>query len=91
MPLADKLSAASQKYMHDLTTCKLGALVSNKAISKKDRDALTQVLSVSDRNDPSYIPHLTLADLLREEGYDVSSSGISRHRGGKCSCRRLGN
>jgi hypothetical protein len=90
MPLADKLASASKKYMNDLTTCKLVALTSNQELSKKDRDALSQVIDLTNREDPRYIPHQTLADLLREEGYDVSASAISRHRGGNCSCRRLG-
>jgi Ca2+-binding EF-hand superfamily protein len=89
MPLADKLTTASQKYMSDLTTCKFAALTSSKELSKKDRDALAQVINLTDRNDHRFIPHQTLADLLRGEGYDVSASAISRHRGGNCSCRRL--
>jgi Ca2+-binding EF-hand superfamily protein len=90
MPLADKLATASQKYKSDLTTCKFAALTSNKELSKKDREALAQVVNLTDRDDHRYIPHQTLADLLRGEGYDVSASAISRHRGGNCSCRRLG-
>jgi Ca2+-binding EF-hand superfamily protein len=90
MPLADKLTTASQKYMSDLTTCKFAALTSIKDISKKDKEALAQVINLTDRNDHRYIPHQTLADLLRSEGYDVSASAISRHRKGNCSCRRLG-
>jgi hypothetical protein len=89
MPLAEKLATASQKYMSDLTTCKFAALTSDKELSKKDRDALAQVINLTDRNDHRFIPHQTLADLLRGEGYDVSASAISRHRGGNCSCRRL--
>jgi Ca2+-binding EF-hand superfamily protein len=89
MALAEKLATASQKYMSDLTTCKFAALTSNKELSKKDREALNEVISLTDRNDHRFIPHQTLADLLRSEGYDVSPSVISRHRGGKCSCRRL--
>jgi Ca2+-binding EF-hand superfamily protein len=90
MPLADKLATASQKYISDLTTCKFAALASNKELSKKDKEALAQVINLTDRDDYRYIPHQTLADLLRGEGYDVSASAISRHRGGNCSCRRLG-
>lgn len=90
MALAEKLATASQKYMSDLTTCKFAALTSNKELSKKDKEALDQVINLTDRNDHRYIPHQTLADLLRSEGHDVSASAISRHRKGNCSCRRLG-
>jgi hypothetical protein len=90
MPLADKLATASQKYISDLTTCKFAALTSSQELSKKDRDALAEVINLTNREDHRYIPHQTLADLLRGEGYDVSASAISRHRGGNCSCRRLG-
>ena len=88
MPLADKLSAASDTYRKDKTTCKLVALTLNPQIPKKDRDALAEVIDLPE-NSEGYIPNSTLATLLKEEGYDISASAVDRHRGNKCSCRRL--
>lgn len=88
MPLADKLSSASHEYLRDKTTCKLIALTLNPEIPKKDRDALAAVIDLTE-NDEGYIPNSTLAVLLKEEGYDISASSVDRHRGNKCSCRRL--
>jgi hypothetical protein len=89
MPLADKLNTASQEYKKNQTTCKLVALTQNQDVPKKDRDALTEVINLTE-NDPGYIPNSRLAKLLNEEGYDISASAVDRHRGGKCSCRRIG-
>jgi hypothetical protein len=52
-------------------------------------DALAEVINLTE-NDEGFIPNSRLAVLLNEEGYDVSASSVDRHRGGKCSCRRIG-
>ena len=89
MPLADKLSSASKDHVRSITTCKLVALTLNSSIPKKDRDALSEVINLTE-HEPGYIPNSRLATLLQEEGYDISASAVDRHRGGTCSCRRLG-
>jgi hypothetical protein len=89
MPLADKLTTASQEYKKNQTTCKLVALTQDQKIPKRDRDALAEVINLTE-NDEGFIPNSRLAVLLNEEGYDVSASSVDRHRGGKCSCRRIG-
>ena len=88
MPLADKLSAAYETYRKDNTTCKLVALTLDPKIPKKDRDALAEVIDLPEHAE-GYIPNSMLAVLLKEEGYDISASSVDRHRGNKCSCRRL--
>lgn len=88
MPLADKLSTASEDYRKGKTTCKLAALTLDPKIPRKDRDALAEVIDLTE-NEDGFIPNSTLAVLLKEEGYDISASSVDRHRGGKCSCRRL--
>jgi hypothetical protein len=88
MPLADKLSSASKEYMQSLTTCKLVALTLDISISKKDRDALAEAIDLTE-HDLGYIPNSKWAVLLTAEGYDISASAVDRHRGGRCSCRRL--
>ena len=88
MPLADKLSEASEAYRKDKSTCKLIALTLDPKVPKKDREALAAVIDIPLDAD-GYIPNSTLAALLKEEGYDISASAVDRHRGNKCSCRRL--
>lgn len=90
MPLADKLSVASETYLKSKTTCKLIALTLDTKVPKKDREALAAVIELP-MHAEGYIPNSTLAALLREEGYDISTSAVDRHRGNKCSCRRLVN
>lgn len=88
MALADKLSQAHEDYQQARTTCKLVALTLDPKVPKKDRDALSEVIDLTE-NDEGFIPNSTLASLLKEEGYDISASAVDRHRGNKCSCRRL--
>ena len=88
MPLAAKLSNASVKYTQEISTCKLVALTLNPSIPKADREALASVINLTPE-DIGFIPNSQLASLLRAEGYDISASAVDRHRGGKCSCRRL--
>lgn len=88
MPLAEKLSLAHKEHMQSLTTCKLVALTLDTSIPKKDRDALSEVINLTE-HDLGYIPNSKLSVLLKSEGYDISASAVDRHRGGSCSCRRL--
>lgn len=88
MPLADKLQVAYETYRKDKTTCKLAALTVDPSIPKKDRDALAEVIDLPE-NAEGFIPNSTLATILKEEGYDISASSVDRHRGNRCSCRRL--
>lgn len=87
MPLAEKLQKASTDHRVAASTCKLMSLTINPEIPKKDREALLSILDLLP-NEDGYIPNARLAVLLREEGYDISSSAVDRHRGNKCSCRR---
>jgi hypothetical protein len=88
MPLADKLQKASADHRVAVSTCKLMSLTINPKIAKKDREALLSIVDLLPDED-GYIPNSQLAALLREEGYDISPSAVDRHRGNKCSCRRL--
>lgn len=88
MPLADKLSSASKEYRQAITTCKLVALTIDSSIPKKDREALSEAINLTE-HEQGFIPNSKLAKLLKEEGYDISASAVDRHRGGTCSCRRL--
>lgn len=88
MPLADRLSAASNNYRTGKTACKLHYLTIDPKVPQKDREALAAVIDLKE-NDEGYIPNSTLATLLNEEGYDISASSVDRHRGNRCSCRRL--
>jgi hypothetical protein len=88
MPLMQKLASASEAYKQEISTCKLVALTKDPRVPKKDQEAIKSVIDLKP-NDDGFIPNSHLAALLRAEGYDVSASAVDRHRGNKCSCRRL--
>lgn len=85
MSLADKLGSASEKAKN--LKCKIGVLISEDKLSKKDRDNLEAALDAP-MSDPGRIPNTTIGALLREEGYDISNSAVDRHRARSCSCYR---
>lgn len=88
MPLMQKLASASEAYKQEISTCKLASLTVNPKLTKKDQEALKAVINLTS-DDDGYIPNTRLASLLQEEGYDISASAVDRHRGNRCSCRRL--
>jgi hypothetical protein len=85
MSLADKLGSASERAKN--LKCKIGALISGDALSKKDKENLEAALDVP-MSDPGRIPNSTMGALLREEGYDISNSAVDRHRARSCPCYR---
>lgn len=66
-------------------TCKFGILLSGSALSKQDKE---QILSIMDPDSDNYsvISNVALSRILREEGFDISSSLVDRHKGKKCGC-----
>lgn len=83
MSLSKKLSEAQLES--SAPKCKIGKILSK--LPAKDAELLTEVMSVS-YEDPSSVSNVTLSQLLREEGYDVSKSSFDRHRGKSCTCYR---
>jgi len=86
MTLADRISAAQDQNKNKYI-CKLIMITKDPKLSKKDIDALTEVINSTEHSD-GHIPNARLAHALREEGYDVSASAVDRHRGGRCACYR---
>lgn len=73
MSLANRLSQRP-----GLGPCRLGRIMVE--LSKKDHEALQSALG-----DPDVSTH-RIYRVLREEGFVLSYSTVSRHRRGDCSC-----
>lgn len=87
MALAEKLKAANKAY-RETFMCKLMQLTLSPSLTKDDVDAIIRVIN-SNPLDLDHVPNSKLAQALREEGFDISTSAVDRHRRGQCSCNRL--
>lgn len=87
MELAAKLKEANRQYKSNFL-CKLMQVTLDEKLSKADVDAITTVINSNPLHD-NHVPNNKLAAVLREEGYDISSSSVDRHRRGECSCTRM--
>ena len=85
MSLSDKLTQAVDDAAQLL--CKVGALLVDQKLSAKEREQLSTILDMPD-DYPGRVSNSALAQILREEGYDISKSSIDRHRGERCTCHR---
>lgn len=87
MALAERLRDANNVYKTNFV-CKLMKVTLDPNITKEDVEALVKIIGLSP-HDEGHVPNTRLAYALREEGYDVSTSAVDRHRRGVCSCTRL--
>jgi hypothetical protein len=87
MALAERLQTANQQYKSGFL-CKLMQVTVDPRLSKEDVEAVIKVIN-SEPSDTNHVPNNRLSLVLREEGFDVSTSAIDRHRRGDCSCNRL--
>lgn len=87
MTLAARLQEANKQYKSNFL-CKLMQITLDKKLSKADVEAIIAVINSNPLND-NHVPNNKLAAVLREEGYDISSSAVDRHRRGDCSCTRV--
>jgi hypothetical protein len=83
MSLSKKLADAQSESSN--LKCKVGRILSK--LPAKDVQLLNEVMAVS-YEDPASVSNVTLSQLMREEGYDVSKSSFDRHRGKICTCYR---
>lgn len=83
MSLSAKLAQAQSEAL--ILQCKLAKILSK--LPKKDQTLLNELMAVP-YDDPASVSNVTLSQLLREEGYDVSKSSFDRHRGQICTCYR---
>ena len=87
MALADRLRVANEKYQKTFI-CKLMRVTLDPKLSREDVDAVIKIIN-SRPGDEDHVPNIRLAQALLEEGYDVSTAAVDRHRRGTCSCNRL--
>lgn len=85
MSLSDRLSEVSAQA--SVVVCKLGALLQGDRLTAKEKAQLSSILEVPD-NDPARVSNTALAQVLREEGFDISKSSIDRHKNKSCTCYR---
>jgi hypothetical protein len=85
MSLSDRLSEVENRAK--VSACKIGILINGPKISQKEKVQLEALLSVPE-GDPTRVPNVALAKVLREEGHDISNSAMDRHRRNDCSCYR---
>jgi transposase len=84
--LSQKLTQASEESSTLL--CKLGNLLTPKSkLNKEEKSQLQEILNAPS-DDPTRVSNSTLAQVLREEGFDISNSSVDRHRRKTCSCYR---
>jgi hypothetical protein len=87
MALADRLRVANEKYQTTFI-CKLMRVTLDPRLSREDVDAVIKIIN-SRPGDEGYVPNIRIAQALLEEGYDVSTAAVDRHKRGTCSCSRL--
>lgn len=88
MALAERLLAATDTYQHKTFICKLMKITLDPKLTKSDIDAVITIIN-STPLDSNHVPNTKLASALREEGYDISTSAVDRHRRGICACNRI--
>jgi hypothetical protein len=62
-------------------------ILDSEKLTDEDRATFTSLLNVPDGN-PSRVSNVVLAQVLRDEGFDLSDSAVDRHRRKSCSCSR---
>lgn len=87
MALVTKLQEANKEYQNTFL-CKLMQVTLDERLSEADVDAILLVIN-SNPLSVNHVPNNKLAVILREEGFDISTSAIDRHRRGDCSCTRI--
>ena len=79
------MSLANSKQ--SILLCKLARLLSEDQISAEDRQQIIDILNTP-LEDPTRITNTVLAKVLRQEGFDISSRTIDRHKNEECTCYR---
>jgi hypothetical protein len=87
MALVDRITNAKTSYKKTFM-CKLISVLQDPKLTEADVDAVISVINSSPLAE-GYVPNIRLAYALREEGYDVSSSAVDRHRRRDCACYRV--
>lgn len=85
MSLSQKLNQASGKASELL--CKAGKLLKDPNLGSAEKAQLTDIFNAPNGAN-GVVSNSVLAQILREEGYDISKSMLDRHRGHSCTCYR---
>ncbi len=83
MSLAKRLSQPSGNGAG--LPCRIGSLLAGDNLSKEDKEQLIKTLEVP-YGAPGRWPNTRISAILREEGYEVTTSAITKHRRGDCRC-----
>lgn len=81
MSLSDRLARAEPSVRGRL--CAVGLVLG--VLLKADADALRLALAVPN-DDRCRLSALTISKILAEEGHEVGSQSIVKHRNGRCRC-----
>ena len=84
MSLSERLAVANTTQPR---FCKIGLILNGTQLTQKDKDILSDYLSVSE-GAQGRLTNSAIASALRAEGFDISNSSIDRHRGRSCACAR---
>lgn len=87
MALVDRIASAKTSYKKGFT-CKLMSILQDPKLSEADVDAAISVINSHPMSE-DHVPNTRLAYAFREEGYDISSSAVDRHRRRDCACYRI--
>lgn len=87
MTISEKIKQASSSSAR-VRLCKLGVLLAGSILSSDDKTHITSVIDADDRT-PNRVSNVSLARILREEGFDISVSAVDRHKKKSCGCYNL--
>jgi hypothetical protein len=62
-------------------------ILDSEKLTDEDKETFISLLNVPEGN-PSRVNNVVLAQVLRDEGFDLSDSAVDRHRRKSCSCSR---
>lgn len=84
MSLSERLQKVASSNRPGLP-CRLGSLLQGDEIAQKEKDYLEKILDVA-LGEPTRIPTTAIAAALRQEGYDIGTAAVQRHRRRECRC-----
>lgn len=87
MSISEKIIRASELPMR-VRLCKLGVLLAGSILNDEDKTNINSVIE-TDINTPNRVSNVSLASILREEGFDISVSAVDRHKKKSCGCYNL--
>jgi hypothetical protein len=87
MSISERIVQASESPKK-VRLCKLGVLLAGSILSAEDKNHINLVIDTDIRT-PNRVSNVSLASILREEGFDISVSAVDRHKKRTCGCYNL--